>query len=470
MQFTQEQQNITSFFKANPLTNLLISANAGSGKTTQLVQLSDHCKPNSYFLAFNKTIATTLDEKVLGAVCKTINGFGFGICRNSPTIRSWRVDVRKYDNIIKDVVGLYGHRLDRHQLKELKNQVDSFRQANEANADEVLEEVCNVLKAQTLEERKAAKTMFDDIISRGLTEPKTVDFTDQVWLPVKLDAKFPKIGDLFVDEVQDLTPLQYAFIKKCNAERYIFVGDPKQAIYAFTGADANAFRSCKTQFNCHQLPLTQCFRVPNNTLRYAKLVCPTIHSDFEYPQTDTPAQLKQLTKLYRNNASLIQTYLSLTPSQRENTVVRCTFSPWKYIYTILGLPKDKLVEPEQVALTPDFWTNFKQSDGLDVLKTLLWQFTHDKAVAEHTWIAYAVWIGSYFNDLRTKEFDNNSAEMQLTLSTIHQAKGLEWENVWFSAELPSEAAPTEDNQEDNLFLIGVTRHQKNLFFEPIETD
>jgi superfamily I DNA/RNA helicase len=88
-----------------------------------------------------------------------------------------------------------------------------------------------------------------------------VDFDDMVWLPVALDLPMTRYDLLCVDEAQDLNRCQQALAKK-SGHRLILVGDPKQAIYGFAGADAQSMGRMKDELNatdrrCVVLPLTE---------------------------------------------------------------------------------------------------------------------------------------------------------------------------------------------------------------------
>lgn len=50
-----------------------------------------------------------------------------------------------------------------------------------------------------------------------------------------------KIEYLFVDEFQDIGPLEKNFFKALNADNYFYIGDEKQAIYGFKGGNVDFF-------------------------------------------------------------------------------------------------------------------------------------------------------------------------------------------------------------------------------------
>ena len=87
---------------------------------------------------------------------------------------------------------------------------------------------------------------------RWKAERGFVDFTDQESLALQILADptlasrvHERIGRVFVDEFQDSSPLQVAVFKALGdiVETSTWVGDPKQAIYGFRGADTELTQS-----------------------------------------------------------------------------------------------------------------------------------------------------------------------------------------------------------------------------------
>jgi len=95
---------------------------------------------------------------------------------------------------------------------------------------------------------------FDDLIERTHS---LLLRSDAAWVLFKLDQG---IDHLLVDEAQDTSPLQWDILKSLTGEffsgegarqthRTVFaVGDPKQSIYSFQGADPRAFAESRDHF------------------------------------------------------------------------------------------------------------------------------------------------------------------------------------------------------------------------------
>ncbi len=66
-----------------------------------------------------------------------------------------------------------------------------------------------------------------------------------------------------VDEAQDLNTCQTEIaIKLGKKGRILGVGDPKQSVYGFAGADCNSYENFRTRINAIELPLSIRYRCP----------------------------------------------------------------------------------------------------------------------------------------------------------------------------------------------------------------
>ena len=89
-------------------------------------------------------------------------------------------------------------------------------------------------------------TMLEHIHANYLEykqKKKMMDFNDMIELLIEKQDKIPEFDVIFIDEAQDLSPLQwklYDILKQKSKDVYL-AGDDDQAIFAWAGADVNRF-------------------------------------------------------------------------------------------------------------------------------------------------------------------------------------------------------------------------------------
>ena len=132
-------------------------------------------------------------------------------------------------------------------------------------------------------------TMIDDDNERLLYESydaelrvsAALDYDDLLLLTYRLFEERPKVADFYrrqykficIDEAQDLNEAQYRLlVALCGAEfkNVMMVGDPKQAIYVFTGADPKYLDRFQRDFNAERITLTENFRCSRTVVTAAR--------------------------------------------------------------------------------------------------------------------------------------------------------------------------------------------------------
>lgn len=104
------------------------------------------------------------------------------------------------------------------------------------------------------------------------------DFTDYplyLWDIMELyDEAINTIDALFVDELQDVDPIQFKIFEKVNSNKKFFIGDGWQSIYVFRGSDGEIFDKlddfhlCKLKYN---------YRSYQEIIDYASTVYETLY-------------------------------------------------------------------------------------------------------------------------------------------------------------------------------------------------
>lgn len=98
------------------------------------------------------------------------------------------------------------------------------------------------------------------------------------------EKDYPKIEHLLVDEFQDVSDLDYTFISKLNAENLFLVGDYRQAIYSFRGANSKIIEGLYYDNEFTKYNLNTCFRCPSRVLKFANELLDSVETIGEKPK------------------------------------------------------------------------------------------------------------------------------------------------------------------------------------------
>lgn len=117
-------------------------------------------------------------------------------------------------------------------------------------------------------------------LSAAITD--TIDFDDMVLFPLLKGVRVRYPFDLIMaDEAQDLSPARQALIKKLlnpDGGRLVIVGDPAQAIYGFSGADAQATENLIQSMNMITCPLSVSWRCARKVVELAQKIVPNLEA------------------------------------------------------------------------------------------------------------------------------------------------------------------------------------------------
>lgn len=274
---TDEQHSI--LLEARTPESLMINAFAGCGKTTTLGMVAHASKPiPSLALAFNKAIVEDFAGRFPSHfTVKTINGLGHGAWMRAlgPQIKIDLQD-RKIGKLVSEVARGLKAELSQEDWGDCRQLVSLAMQNGLTPNDEghplLLDSEDNWRDlADQLYISEDSIGMICEIaretLRRSIVQAKQgiICFDDQVYCPVVLGGKFPQFPQLMIDEAQDLTLLNHKMLElSCRPDgKLLVVGDPKQAIYAFRGAlteSMGLISRLKPEWK--RLPLATTFRCP----------------------------------------------------------------------------------------------------------------------------------------------------------------------------------------------------------------
>lgn len=277
---TDEQAAIISA-TASPKA-LLIEAYAGTAKTTTLQLAAPKRREPAIALAFNKSIAEELRPRLpQNWQVKTLNGLGhLAWARALPAETRLQLDDRKLGKLVTLAAKESRASLSRDLWDTCRQLVSAAMQAGLAPAGEegaapLLPDSPESWHSLALDCDVSASDeallveLARDVLRRSIALAKTgvVSFDDQIYCPTILspDRGWLKFPVLAVDEAQDLSQLNHRMISLATRRdaKLIVVGDFRQAIYAFRGADSESIASLRgLRHSWDEQRLTLTFRCP----------------------------------------------------------------------------------------------------------------------------------------------------------------------------------------------------------------
>lgn len=482
------QKEIFRFLEHEP-NNLLVDAKAGSGKTTTAIKGLNYIKPelDSAFLAFNKSIATELGRKAPAHVsCSTIHSLSFYNLRQAVGGKI-KVDNWKAHEIIDIFIpppDKYAPAEDKEEHRILKTQLVKLTGLikNTLTDWNSLEEVYSMIDEYALdidpEIERYLPNELPKIMDRMMDVTDIIDFNDMIWLPIILNMNHKKFDFLAVDEAQDLNSLQIEFtLRSINGTgRILAIGDPKQSIYHWRGADSNAIQRIISATSAEQLPLSITYRCPTKVVELAQRFVPDFEARDNAPEgiveDINPYQIANQAQegdliLCRVNAPLISTAFSMIKQGKKAVVKgrdigknlarkakKASNQSSNMTELISNLYSMKDREIEKVLLNPKRRSNKARINRIEDQYDTLFAIVDNIDVPDH--LPYH--CEKLFSDDR----------VGIMLSSVHRAKGLEADNVFILRPdlMPHPRASGEIaiEQENNIQYVAITRAKNALYF------
>ncbi len=108
--------------------------------------------------------------------------------------------------------------------------------------------------------------LLDQELSRYKQEKGLIDYNDMVEQFIRQDVS-PTFDVLFIDEAQDLSPLQWRMVRTLwkKANKTYIAGDDDQAIFRWAGADVDTFIALKEEVD-YVDTLSQSYRIPGGPI------------------------------------------------------------------------------------------------------------------------------------------------------------------------------------------------------------
>jgi len=487
------QQNFFDWISTGRGSAVLVAV-AGSGKTTTVIEGLPLIPESAHvqLLAFNKTIGDELKSRVASLGMRTgrkfanvkagtFHSLALGALKKKLG-KFPQIDGRKLQKLTAEFMN--EEELDLYGAFVCKLVGLARGEGIGCLTPDLPEAWWNLISHHdlTLDTEDASEEIAIDLARKLLARSEIVakrdaviDFDDMLYLPVKWGLKLWQNDWVFVDESQDTNPVRRALIKMAlrPGGRLVAVGDPRQAIYGFTGASHDAIDLIKSQFNAIELPLTVSYRCARAVVEAAQAIVPYIQSHESAPEG-------RVESLPLSDALKV-----LTAS--DAVLCRQTAPLVKLAYSLIGQGRGCIVLGRDIGAGLANLVKKQKARTVDILMDRLTMF-RDREVAKFTAkgeeakaeavvdrvecidtiVGFLPENGRTIPALLTKidQMFNDQASGVLTLCTVHKAKGKEWNRVAILRPdlMPSKWARQEWQalQEQNLIYVAYTRAKEHL--------
>lgn len=443
VRLTKQQQNIVD----STDNTILVNAIAGSGKTSTLMALAKKYN-NGLYLAFNKAIVKdVLDKLPIGWSCKTFNAMGLSITKQH--LPKAKVNFNKYRQAkYNQAVNLAQHHMS------MDGNALHTSWANTANRFS--------LSLGLIDEAM-------EILKKGKQDTKQISGEDMMQYPIDNGWQSEKYDIVLVDECQDLNPQQIAFLACIPTDKIVFVGDKNQAIYGFRGSDPQALNKIVDTYTPTEFDLNQSFRCPTNIIDVVSNIVPNMYSAKKGGQVSRKQAHDidfddECFILCRVNSALITLAYNFLYNKQHFSIGSAFIKRLESDLKPFLAKSNSLVELDKNI-------RYKYSVELTKAHKSDW-FTapiEDKYGALLSLVDGATSLSDIKSVIKSLKMHADGASSR-KLMTIHAAKGLETDHVYFLRsdiiDYLKDKTNTQwkKNEEDNLFYVACTRALSKLTF------
>jgi superfamily I DNA/RNA helicase len=476
--------------------NLGLEARAGTGKTTSALEacwilLEKNPSARILFCAFNKSVAVELGSKVpQGVNASTLHSHGYAAVRKAWGKRFPKLSIG--DDVARNFARAFlGDSDETNEDRQLYAEVVNLAKDTLAHTPEQVRACMDKFGKQPSSNPEAfAKSVSEALtaMAKGPGQSKDgapqISFTDMIWLPVVNGWTPETYNVVFIDESQDLSPAKAELAKASvlKGGNIIYVGDPRQAIYSWAGADTDSFDKLTEALNARILPLTYTRRCGKVIVSEAQSIVGDFHAfddahEGEISSAKYGELLEKLRKgdavVSRTNAPLVRLFFKLMKVNARNGQKVC----------LLGREFGT-----RIASRIKSWRKKSKNKGFNVINLLECNAewcANERARIEGRGgnaegvIDQAEAIAAICEELsvnvndpasvdevldRCESFSDDMSEDAIVLSSTHKFKGLERKVVFILKDTYMPKWSKNTKEEENLLYVGITRAINTLVY------
>jgi len=312
---------------------------------------------------------------------------------------------------------------------------------------------------------------IDDNLKEYKRVKEKLDFNDMINQLIDKED-LPRFKVIFIDEAQDLSPLQWKLFDKLKeyADDIYLAGDDDQAIFAWAGADVNRFINEPAK---------------ETVLKYSKRISRAVQEQSMVPLTNIIGQRKLKQYYPRDYEGL---------SERINNLDQVDLTQGKWLIQTRTISRLNRMTKELRKRNLYYETNKGKSfkvriynasvnynswcRGIELEEKEIKDIVEFTGLQQEQWDKNISWFDAFKEtDYKEREYikhlldngENLDEEARIQVSTIHAAKGGEEDNIILCLDMGDKIkkaikkSQDKHDEEHRVWYVGSTRTRNNLY-------
>jgi len=312
---------------------------------------------------------------------------------------------------------------------------------------------------------------IDDNLKEYKRVKEKLDFNDMINQLIDKED-LPRFKVIFIDEAQDLSPLQWKLFDKLKeyADDIYLAGDDDQAIFAWAGADVNRFINEPAK---------------ETVLKYSKRISRAVQEQSMVPLTNIIGQRK-LKQYYPRDYEGI--------SERINNLDQVDLTKGKWLIQTRTISRLNRMTKELRKRNLYYETNKGKSfkvriynasvnynswcRGIELEEKEIKDIVEFTGLKQEQWDKNISWFDAFKEtDYKEREYikhlldngENLDEDARIQVSTIHAAKGGEEDNIILCLDMGDKIkkaikkSQDKHDEEHRVWYVGSTRTRNNLY-------
>lgn len=287
-------------------SRLIVNAPAGCGKTTAMVskiarELSlGNIESNKKILAMSFSVNASI--RIKSDVKELLPSLV-----NNPKLLLKKLDIANYHNFAMRLLHKYGFYLNKEfiNLSEFRIISDSIvKKENLISSSDnyIIEELTKVVSSFDFSQIKSVMDQYWETINNTLINKKIITYNGILIAAIKLlsNDNIKKFytnyySMIIIDEFQDTNILSYLFIKSLiDNNKVVFLGDGIQRIYGFLGALDDVFQRVETDYSPQIISFKNNYRYNNTSMKELDYLIRAYVDQYIDPKLESSILIKKL--------------------------------------------------------------------------------------------------------------------------------------------------------------------------------